>query len=179
MVISREFEFKRFTELEREIQAQSINFITRRVDNLCQNNGRDRFFHVSRRRRSVGKKLIYASAKKRASCKTDKSSANLEVVARPKYFSAIRSDVYQLKFSTRVQNVFISQSRAQLSSLYDMWQSERTTNSFVGRSRLTHASLECASERANGQIIQHHERDIISRCCHIGVHRKGIYYVIG
>ena len=112
MVISREFEFKRFTELEREIQAQSINFITRRVDNLCQNNGRDRFFHVSRRRRSVGKKLIYASAKKRASCKTHKSSANLEVVARPKYFSAIRSDVYQLKFSTRVQNVFISQSRA-------------------------------------------------------------------
>jgi len=36
MVISREFEFKRFTELEREIQAQSINFITHRVDNYAK-----------------------------------------------------------------------------------------------------------------------------------------------
>jgi hypothetical protein len=104
--------------------------------------------------------------KKRARCTTHKSSANLEVVARPKYFSAIRSDVYQLKFSTRVQNVFISQWRGRArNSRHYMTCGKASGPLTLSSVALSLVSLTPrwsvpASERANGQIIQHHEREI-------------------
>lgn len=94
--------------------------------------------------------------KKRALSQTAKSGANFEVVARPKHFSGRLSIKI---YSTRFQNVFISQRRAQLSSLYDMWQSRPPLKLF--RRRSSGREYYSASRERERQISFHAAANVL------------------